>query len=63
MGENDRWVFYKDAVKEWRWKRYAPNNEVVGAASEGYKRKRDAITNAIRNGYGKPFFKKKEITQ
>jgi len=51
MGEKDTWIFYKDAAKEWRWKRIAPNSEIVGSSSESYKRKRDAVKNAVRNGF------------
>ena len=46
----DRWTFYKDAAEEWRWKRVAPNNEVVGASSEGYINRVDCLVNAERNG-------------
>lgn len=53
MGENDKWAFYKDASKEWRWNRKAPNGELVGASSEGYKRKKHCVENAERHGYKK----------
>ena len=48
---NDKWEFYKDASGDWRWRRTAPNGEIVGASTEGYKNKADAIANAQRNGY------------
>ena len=35
-------------VYEWRWTRFAPNGEIVGASTEGYKRKRDCLANAKR---------------
>lgn len=45
--------FYRDDVNEWRWKRTAPNNEEVGAATEGYKNLGDCVANATRlNGMG-----------
>lgn len=50
-GANDVWTFYKDEDKLWRWKRQAPNHEIVGASTEGYGRKRDCVANARRNGY------------
>jgi len=50
-GQNDKWEFYKDARGDWRWRRVAPNGEIVGASTEGYENKQDCIDNAIRNGY------------
>ena len=50
-GSNDKWEFFKDAKKEWRWRRKAANGRIVGASSEGYKNKVDCVENAIRNGY------------
>jgi uncharacterized protein YegP (UPF0339 family) len=47
----DRWEFYRDSKGEWRWRRIAPNNRIVGSSSEGYKNKSDCIDNARRNGY------------
>lgn len=46
----DKWTFYKDRKKEWRWRRVAANGRVVGAASEGYKHRVDCVANAKRNG-------------
>lgn len=48
---NDKWEFYQDVKKEWRWRRIAPNGKKVGASTEGYKNKSNCIANAIRNGY------------
>ncbi len=50
-GANDKWSFYKDTKDEWRWRRKAPNGETVGASTEGYENKQDAVKNAERNGY------------
>ncbi|QTD48405.1 YegP family protein [Sulfidibacter corallicola] len=50
-GARDRWEFYTDRSGKWRWRRIAPNGEVVGAATEGYSNKPDCESNAIRNGY------------
>jgi len=50
-GENDKWEFYQDSKKEWRWRRIASNGVIVGASSQGYVHKSDCIENAIRNGY------------
>jgi len=49
--ENDQFDFYKNEKKEWRWKRTAANNEIVGCAHEGYKNFKDCFSNAIRNGF------------
>lgn len=51
METEDNWTFYKDGNLEWRWVRKAANGEVVGASTEGYKRKRGCLRNAIRNGF------------
>jgi len=48
---DDKWEFYKDAKKEWRWRRTASNGNIVGASAEGYKNKSDCVANAKRNGY------------
>lgn len=48
---NDKWEFYQDTKKEWRWSRIAPNGKIVGASTEGYINKSDCIANAKRNGY------------
>ncbi len=50
-GKKDNWEFYQDKKEEWRWRRKAINGEIVGAASEGYKAKKDCENNAIRHGY------------
>lgn len=49
--ENDKWEFYEDKKGEWRWRRTAPNGNIVGASSEGYVRLIDCEANAIRHGY------------
>jgi uncharacterized protein YegP (UPF0339 family) len=49
--EADAWEFYEDKRGEWRWRRTARNGNIVGAASEGYKARRDAEANAARQGY------------
>lgn len=49
----DTWEFYKDAKKEWRWKRTSSNGKEVGASTEGYKNKKDCVSNAKRHGYVK----------
>jgi uncharacterized protein YegP (UPF0339 family) len=51
MAYDDKWEFYKDAAGEWRWRRTAPNGNIVGASSEGYKNKLDCVGNAKRHGY------------
>ena len=51
MGENDVWVIYQDARSEWRWRRTAPNGQIVGASTEGYSTRASCVSNAQRNGY------------
>jgi outer membrane protein OmpA-like peptidoglycan-associated protein/uncharacterized protein YegP (UPF0339 family) len=48
---NDKWEFYKDAENKWRWRRTAPNGNIVGATTEGYVNKADCEGNARRNGW------------
>jgi uncharacterized protein YegP (UPF0339 family) len=47
----DRWEIYKDAEDHWRWRRTAPNGNIVGASTEGYTNKTDCRGNARRNGW------------
>ncbi|MEO9458253.1 MAG: DUF1508 domain-containing protein [Lentilitoribacter sp.] len=46
----DKWVIYKDARTQWRWKRTARNGNIVGASTEGYVNRVDCVSNAHRNG-------------
>jgi uncharacterized protein YegP (UPF0339 family) len=46
----DKWEIYKDTEKQWRWRRTAPNGNIVGASTEGYVNKTDCVGNAHRNG-------------
>ena len=48
---NDTWEIFKDNANEWRWRRTAPNHEIVGASTEGYVNKTDCVANAERHGY------------
>jgi uncharacterized protein YegP (UPF0339 family) len=50
-GTNDKWDFYQDNQKQWRWRRTASNGQIVGASSQGYANRVDCINNARRNGY------------
>lgn len=48
---NDKLEVYKDAAGYWRWRRTAPNGQIVGASTEGYVNKADCEANARRNGW------------
>jgi uncharacterized protein YegP (UPF0339 family) len=48
----DRACIYKDKAGEWRWKVIAPNEDIIGASSEGYEHMTDCRDNLIRNGHG-----------
>lgn len=48
---DDTWEIYQDRAGEWRWRRTAPNGEIVGASTEGYKNRSGCVENAKRNGY------------
>lgn len=47
----DKWEFYQDTKREWRWRRIASNGKIVGASSQGYVNRADCVANAQRNGY------------
>jgi len=47
-GDKDTFEVYKDKRGEYRWRRKAPNGQIVGAASEGYSKKADAEANMNR---------------
>jgi len=47
----DKWEFYKDKQELWRWRRTAPNGNIVGTATDGYVNKGDCEGNARRNGW------------
>ena len=47
-GENDKFEVYQDKKGEYRWRRKASNGQIVGAASEGYKSKKDCEANMNR---------------
>lgn len=51
MGNNDRWEFYKDSAGKWRWRRIAPNGEIVGASTQGYSSRQACEENARRHGW------------
>jgi len=38
----DRVSVYQDVGGEWRWRRKAPNGEIVAVSSESYTRRHDA---------------------
>ena len=48
---NDTWEFYEDVQNKWRWRRTAPNGNIVGASTEGYTNRADCEGNARRNGW------------
>jgi uncharacterized protein YegP (UPF0339 family) len=47
-GENDKFDVYRDKRGEYRWRRRASNGEIVGASSEGYKKRADCEANMTR---------------
>ena len=53
--QQDKWDFYKDNNKEWRWRRTVTNGKIVGASSESYKQQADAVSNAEHYGYNGKF--------
>lgn len=47
-GETDKFEVYQDKRGEWRWRRKASNGNIVGASSEGYKKRTDCEANMNR---------------
>lgn len=47
-GEKDTFEVYTDKRGEYRWRRKAVNGQIVGASSEGYKKKADCEKNMNR---------------
>ena len=47
----DTWAIYQDDRRDWRWRRTAPNGNIVGASTEGYRNRQDCVDNARRHGY------------
>ncbi|MDZ7721544.1 MAG: DUF1508 domain-containing protein [candidate division KSB1 bacterium] len=42
---------YKDTEGFWRWRRTAPNGNIIGASTQAYQNKIDCKGNARRNGW------------
>jgi len=45
-----KFILYQDHNDRWRWRVKAKNGRIIGAASQGYSDKQDAILNAERLG-------------
>jgi uncharacterized protein YegP (UPF0339 family) len=50
---NDRVQIYEDEAGEWRWRRIAPNGEIVSESGEGYTERNDAREAALRVNDGR----------
>jgi uncharacterized protein YegP (UPF0339 family) len=53
-GENcmdEKWDFYKDYAKEWRWRRKTASGKTIGASPQGYKSKQECLDNAKQHGF------------
>lgn len=48
---DEKWDFYKDYAKEWRWQRKTAFGKIVGASPKGYKTRRECLENAKRHGF------------
>lgn len=47
----EKWDFYKDYAKEWRWRRKTASGKTVGASPQGYKSKQKCLDNAKQHGF------------
>lgn len=50
-GESDKFEVYKDKRGEFRWRRKAPNGQIVGAGVEGYASRQEAEQEARRGDH------------
>ncbi|SIN90122.1 YegP family protein [Halodesulfovibrio marinisediminis] len=48
---DDKWEFYKDYAKEWRWRRKNANGKIIGASPRGYKNRQECLENAKQHGF------------
>ena len=48
MSRPDKTIIYQDKAGEWRWKRVAPNGDIIADSGEGYSRLSDAERAASR---------------
>jgi uncharacterized protein len=48
MSRPDKTIIYLDKAGEWRWKRVAPNGEIIADSGESYTRLSDAERAASR---------------
>lgn len=46
---SDKMEYYRDVGGKYRWRRIAPNGEIVGASSESFSSKKNCVNNAERN--------------
>jgi uncharacterized protein YegP (UPF0339 family) len=51
LDPKDQWEFYEDKRGDWRWRRKSVNGNIIGAASEGYKARKDGEADAERQGW------------
>lgn len=49
---SDRMLVYRDRAGRWRWRRTAPNGEVIGASHQGYATAHLAHENIERTQLG-----------
>jgi uncharacterized protein YegP (UPF0339 family) len=47
MKQRGTMTVYRDATGQWRWQVKASNGRIIGASSEGYKRRGRAIDNLL----------------
>lgn len=49
---NYYWEFYEDAAEKWRWRKLSVSNgKIVGASSESFSSRQNAVYNAKIMGY------------
>ena len=49
--DGDTWVFWTDLDGDHWWRRKAPNGNIVGGSTEGYRNKAECLDNARRHGF------------
>jgi uncharacterized protein YegP (UPF0339 family) len=51
----ERAVAYLDEQVKWRWRRVAANGREVGAASQGYSKRKDMVDNYVKTNTDGPW--------
>ncbi|MBF0278819.1 MAG: DUF1508 domain-containing protein [SAR324 cluster bacterium] len=51
MSFRDKWEFYQDSSKKWRWRRTDLDDQIVGSSHAGFSTREECEENARRHSY------------